>query len=106
MRPYASLRRAADFSRLRRSGRRVVGGALTIYLDPARSSDPASLVGIAVGKTVGNAVVSNQVSRRLVAILDEVLAGRKPIRLLVVAQPQAARAPFPVLREQLVAGLT
>ncbi|HEY5258871.1 MAG TPA: ribonuclease P protein component [Candidatus Baltobacteraceae bacterium] len=105
MRPYASLRRAADFSRLRRNGRRIDGEALTIYADRSRAGDPASLVGIAIGKPVGNAVVRNKIRRRLVAVLDQTLAGRPPRRLLIVAQPPAARASFAGLRDQLVAGL-
>ena len=80
MRPYVSLRRAADFSRLRRQGRRIAGPTLTIFRDEARRG-------------------------RLAAILDESLAGRDPMRLLIVAQPSAAQASFPILREQLVAGL-
>jgi ribonuclease P protein component len=105
MRPYVSLRRAADFSRLRRQGRRIAGPTLTIFRDEARRGDSASLVGIAIGKAVGNAVVRNKIRRRLAAILDESLAGRDPMRLLIVAQPSAAQASFPILREQLVAGL-
>ena len=100
MRPYASLRRAAEFSRMRQRGRRYSAGALTIYrADPLRA-DQASVVGITVAKPVGKAVVRNKVRRRVAAILQQMLAGRR-LRVLVVARPAAASAPFAQLRNEL-----
>jgi ribonuclease P protein component len=100
MRRYASLRRQGEFSRLRQRGRRFASGILTIYrADPFRT-DPASVVGITVGKPVGKAVVRNKVRRRVAALLHEMLAERR-LRVLVVAKPAAAAAPFAQLRYEL-----
>jgi ribonuclease P protein component len=106
MQPYASLRRTSDFSRLRQRGRRIPTGALTIYRSDPSRGDKLPFVGIAVGKTVGKAVVRNKVRRRIVAILRAALAGRAAFRLLVVAQPAAARASFASLETQLASGLS
>lgn len=100
MRRYASLRRAADFNRLRQRGRRISAGALTVYRAEAAAGDRTSVVGIAVGKPVGKAVVRNTVRRRVAAILRDALAGRR-LRVLVVARPMAAEVSFSVLRRDL-----
>ena len=100
MRRFASLRRAADFSRLRQRGRRIATGVLTFYRSEALPSDRMSVVGISVGKPIGKAVVRNKVRRRLAAILHENLANRR-MRLLVVARAGAAEAPFTTLRREV-----
>ncbi|HTV92572.1 MAG TPA: ribonuclease P protein component [Verrucomicrobiae bacterium] len=100
MRPYASLRRAVEFSRLRQRGRRFNAGALTVYRADPLSTDTTSRVGITVAKPVGKAVVRNKVRRRVAAILQQLLAGRR-LRLLVVARPAAATVPFAQLRNEL-----
>lgn len=100
MRRYASLRRTAEFSRLRQRGRRFAAGALTVYRAEPLAGDRTSVVGITVAKPVGKAVVRNKVRRRVAAILHQLLDGRR-IRLLVVARPAAARAPFDQLRNEL-----
>jgi ribonuclease P protein component len=100
MRPYASLRRTVEFSRLRQRGRRVSASALTVYRGEPLKADRASVVGITVAKPVGKAVVRNKVRRRVAAILQQLLAGRR-LRLLVVARPSAAAAPFAQLRNEL-----
>ncbi|MGB6060265.1 MAG: ribonuclease P protein component [Candidatus Aquilonibacter sp.] len=99
MRPYASLRRAAEFSRLRQRGRRYAAGALTVYRAEPLQADRTAVVGITVAKPVGKAVVRNKVRRRVAAILQQMLAGRR-LRLLVVARPAAAVAPFAQLRNE------
>jgi ribonuclease P protein component len=100
MRRFASLRRAAEFSRLRQRGRRIATGLLTFYRSDALPSDRMSVVGITVGKPIGKAVIRNKVRRRLAAILHETLADRR-LRLLVVARPAAAEAPFDALRREV-----
>jgi ribonuclease P protein component len=59
-----SLRRARDFERVYRSGRRVTRDGLTIIAAPGPPGE-ASRVGLAVPARVGNAVVRNRVRRRL-----------------------------------------
>lgn len=100
MRRFASLRRSADFARMRRLGRRKASGFLTVYSAGVHESEPRSIVGITVGKPVGNAVARNRVRRRLAAIVHESLEGRR-VRLLVIARPGAAEAPFEHLRRDL-----
>ena len=100
MRRYASLRRQGEFSRLRQRGRRYASGALTIYRSDPYRSDQKAVVGITVAKPVGKAVVRNKVRRRVAALLQQMLAGRR-LRLLVVAKPAAAQAPFAQLRNEL-----
>ena len=98
MRHFASLRRQADFIRLRRRGRRASSPILTIYRADALPGDPGSLVGISVNKSIGKAVVRNKVRRRLAAIADEAIVGHPPMRLLLIPQPAAAQAGFDALR--------
>ena len=98
MRRFASLRRQADFLRLRRRGRRASSFILTIYRSDAFPRDSGSLVGITVNKSIGKAVVRNKVRRRLAAIVNDALEGQPPMRLLVIPQPAAAQAEFAALR--------
>ena len=100
----ASLRRSAEFSRLRQRGRRIATGALTIFRADPFPSDRGAVVGITVGKPVGKAVIRNTVRRRVAAILREALAGRR-LRVLVIARPSAAAAPFSQLRNELLRAL-
>ncbi len=100
MRRYASLRRTAEFSRMRQRGRRLVSDALTVFRAEPLTADRTSVVGITVAKPVGTAVVRNKVRRRVAAILVQLLEGRR-LRVLVVARPTAAAAPFAQLRNEL-----
>jgi ribonuclease P protein component len=105
MRCFASLRRRADFARLRQRGRRVNTDTLTLYRSDAAANDPSSLVGIAINKSIGKAVVRNKIRRRLVAILEDALVQPRAMRLLVVARPGAAGAAFAALRADVHAAL-
>jgi ribonuclease P protein component len=105
MRSFAGLRRRADFVRLRRQGRRVNTGTVTLYRSDGAPSDERSLVGIAINKSIGKAVVRNKIRRRLVSILHDALSGRRTMRLLVVARPSAADAAFDALRADVVRAL-
>ena len=104
MRAFVSLRRQADFSRLRQRGRRAAMEAFTLFADPQRPLG-RSVVGISVNKTVGIAVVRNRVRRRIATLLHEALTGRDPQRVLVVARPAAATVPYEALRAQLAKAL-
>lgn len=105
MRSFASLRRRGDFSRLRQRGRRLPMGCGTLYRADPAPDDRLPVVGISVAKAVGNAVVRNRVRRRFAAIFHEELAGQAPIRLLLIARPQAAVTPFAELGRQVRAAL-
>ena len=105
MRRFASLRRQADFARLRQRGRRVSSKNLTLYLADAPASDPASLVGITVNKSIGKAVVRNKLRRRLAAIVNEVLACDRTIRLVVVPRPTAATLAYGALHAEVSSAL-
>jgi ribonuclease P protein component len=105
MRRFASLRRQADFARLRRQGRRASSKSLVIYRSDSLPGDPSSLVGITVSKSIGKAVIRNKVRRRLAAIVHEALTERHVMRLLVVARPLAAQAPFAELQTEVASAL-
>jgi ribonuclease P protein component len=105
MRSFASLRRRGDFSRLRQRGRRLPMACATLYLGGPAAGDGQPLLGISVAKTVGNAVARNRVRRRFAAVFHEVLASAPPMRLLLVARPDAAATPFADLRAQVEAAL-
>jgi len=106
MRCYASLRRRAEFARLRRYGRRIASRTLTLYLADAPSDDSTSLVGITVNKAIGKAVVRNKLRRRLASIVNDALAGsQRALALVVVARPPAAGADFACLRTDLLTAL-
>ena len=101
MRPFASLCRRADFSRVRVRGRRIAGPDMTLYRFEAAQGQRMPLVGITVSKAVGNAVTRNRVRRRVAAILCGTLAGSAPSRIVVVARPSAKDASFDALRRQI-----
>lgn len=101
MRRFASLRRTADFARLRQRGRRTATANLTLYRGEAAPRDERPLVGITVSKSVGTAVVRNRLRRRLAASLHDLLPPQARMRLLVIARPSAASLPFGTLRDEL-----
>lgn len=101
MRSFASLRRTADFNRLRQRGRRTATANLTVYRAQAASRDERPLVGITVSKSVGTAVIRNRLRRRLAASLQNLLSPQARMRLLVVARPSAATLPFSALGDEL-----
>jgi ribonuclease P protein component len=105
MRSFASLRRQADFTRLRRQGRRTSTKSLTIYASDPLPADRSALVGITVSKSIGNAVHRNKLRRRLAAIVHEALAPDAAKRLLVVARPPAAHASFHELHAEVTSAL-
>lgn len=101
MRRFASLRRTADFARLRQRGRRTATANLTVYRGEAAPRDERTLVGFTISKSVGGAVVRNRLRRRLAASLQELIPPQARMRLLVVARPSAAALPYPALHDEL-----
>lgn len=93
MRWYRSLRRTSDFAQLRRRGRRLASDSLAAYGLPGALGRPE--IGVTVSKAVGGAVVRNLVRRRIRGALDALSASRPTGgKLLLVARPAAALAPY------------
>jgi ribonuclease P protein component len=104
MRRFASLRRRAEFARLRQRGRRLATPHFTVFAAPAYRSDERAVVGMTVAKTVGKAVDRNRLRRRMAAILHDALTGRR-FRLLLIARPGAAEVAFSSLRAEIAAAV-
>lgn len=121
------LRRSADFSAVIRHGARAGRSALVVHLlpadpvDPNHRADPAdapgtsgesdgpALVGYVVPRTVGTAVVRNQVTRRLRALCADRIerSGLFPpgSRVVIRALPTAAVTSYSELGAQLDSAL-
>jgi ribonuclease P protein component len=101
------LRRSSDFTAAFRGGRRAARGTVVVHLltdEPAQAS--TARAGFVVSKAVGNAVVRNQVRRRLRHLARHRLAGLPAGSSLVVrALPAAASATSDRLGADLDAAL-
>ena len=101
------LRRSTDFAAVIRGGRRAGRGTLVVHLlldEPAQAS--VARAGFVVSKAVGNAVVRNQVRRRLRHLVRPRLAELPAGSLVVVrALPAAASASYATLGSDLEAAL-
>jgi ribonuclease P protein component len=102
------IRDRRTFDALRRSGRRVRAGALSVtYLAPAegQGSEDPSRFAFAIPRRVGSAVERNRIRRRLRAALGE-LARRHPSPIapgayLVVVRPEALTRTFVQLTQDV-----
>jgi ribonuclease P protein component len=101
MRRFASLRRTADFARLRQRGRRTATANFTIFRADAAPRDVRPLVGFTISKSIGKAVVRNTLRRRLAACLHDLLSEHARMRLLVVARPSAAALSYAAICSEL-----
>ena len=101
------LRRSADFAAAIRGGRRVGRGTVVVHLlleEPAQAS--TARAGFVVSKAVGNAVIRNQVRRRLRHLVRSLLGELPGGSMLVVrALPAAAGASYATLENDLAAAL-
>lgn len=102
------VRRSADFAATIRGGRRAGRGSVVVHLlieEPAQAS--TARAGFVVSKAVGNAVVRNQVRRRLRHLVRPLL-GDLPAGALVVvrALPAAASVTYATLGDDLISALT
>lgn len=103
MRWYLRLGRASEISHVRRRGRVAGGPTLSAYAVPERSG--VTRVAITVSKAVGNAVTRNLVRRRIRGALDECTPLATGLRLLIVAKPAAAGAPYAGIAHDVDAAL-
>lgn len=88
------LRRGTDFDRVRASRRSWAHPLLICYASPA---DGIGLprIGIAVGRHVGNAVVRNQVKRRIREAVRSFYGKIQPgVDLVLIARPAASKAAY------------
>jgi ribonuclease P protein component len=101
------VRRSADFAATIRGGRRAGRGSVVVHLlieEPAQAS--TARAGFVVSKAVGNAVVRNQVRRRLRHLVRPLLGDLPAGALLVVrALPAAASATYATLGDDLISAL-
>lgn len=80
-----------------RRGRRTGNDTVVVYL--ALTGDAYSMAGFAVSRTVGGAVSRNRITRRLRAILAELLPSLpQGTKVVVRALPPAASASYDALR--------
>jgi ribonuclease P protein component len=98
------VRDAATFRELRRSGRRVRVGALTLTWLPGPSGTPPRLA-FAIGRVVGTAVVRNKIRRRLRAIFTELAPELPPGTYLVGAGPAIHELDYGDLRRTVCTAL-
>lgn len=92
MRWYGALRRSGEIAFVRRRGRSAGDATVVAYAAPQASAP--SLVVVSVSKAVGGAVVRNRVRRRIKGALDVHGSPSTPLRLVVIARPAAAGAPY------------
>jgi len=87
------ITRAADFKRVRQSGKLYAHSLLSIIVAPGESE--TTRFGIIVGKSVGNAVIRNQVKRRIRAIADQYIQQiNQGVDILLIAKSSASTAGF------------
>jgi ribonuclease P protein component len=99
------VRRAATFDELRRDGRRVRSGPLTVTWLPGAAEEPPKLA-FAIGRQVGNAVVRNRLRRRLRSLFAELGPELPPGTFLVGAAAAAITLDHGELRRLLSTALT
>lgn len=100
------MRRSADFAAVLRSGQRASAPTLVVHHRAGLRAEGPPLVGLVVGRTVGNSVIRHRVSRRLRAQLAARLT-RLPSGsgTVVRARPAAAPATSAELSRDLDRGL-
>jgi ribonuclease P protein component len=111
------LRRRVDFTETVRAGRRASRGSVVVHvassvgssagsIEPARAEQLPARAGFVVSRSVGGAVVRNQVKRRLRHLVRDRLAGLPAgTRLVVRALPSAADRSYEDLGRDFEAAL-
>lgn len=100
-----SLRGRTAFDDLRRHGRRVRRGTVTVTWVRGDPAGALPRVAYAVGRRAGGAVVRNRIRRRLRAVVREVSAELAPGAYLVGAGADAATLPYGELRTTVTEAL-
>lgn len=97
------LKSGSDFRRVYSAGRRRDGSLVSMYCRPNQLGHPR--LGFSVSTKVGGAVVRNRVKRRLREACGHWLYScpGEPVDIVVVARPEAARAIFADLKDDVIA---
>ena len=96
----------SGFDALRRDGRRVRRGTVTVTWVPGDTAEPGlPRVAYAVGRWAGGAVVRNRIRRRLRAIIRDLGDELAPGTYLVGAGTPAATLPYRELRDTVMDAL-
>jgi ribonuclease P protein component len=93
------LRRRADFDRVFQHGRH--NSARLMAVRSVANEQPLTRFGYAIPKRVGNAVVRNQIRRRLREIL-RLLPLREGFDVVITLRQESAQATFHNLRTELI----
>ncbi|HEX5268769.1 MAG TPA: ribonuclease P protein component [Acidimicrobiales bacterium] len=91
------MRDRSTFVELRRAGRRVRRGPVSVTFVAGGSDEPPR-VAYAVGRRVGSAVRRNRLRRRLRAVVADLAPEMRPGAYLVGAAPAAADLPYGELK--------
>ena len=104
MRWFDALRRQSEIAYVRRRGRRA--GLATLSAFGLEADGARCRFGITVSKAAGGAVVRNRVRRRIRGALEALTPLRpEPVRILFVARPEAAAAPYARLAADVATAL-
>lgn len=92
------LKRASDFQRVRREGRSFAHPLVVLVVAP--NTEGKCRVGVAAGRTVGNAVARNRAKRRLREVMRPLLPSLPPgWDVLLIARRPIRQAPFADLKQ-------
>jgi ribonuclease P protein component len=101
------LRDSGAFRRVIRTGLRAGSATLVVHLGREESSDRPPRVGLVVSRAVGNAVVRNQVKRRLRHVVRDHLAQLpRGSELVIRALPSSAGRTSAELDDELARSLS
>lgn len=103
----ARLRRREEFQRIYAAGKAYPDSCVVLHVLPLTDRPDERQVGFSVSKKVGNAVVRNQVKRRLREIVRPLLPRLKPgSQLVIAARSRSAGAPYAEIAASVFRALT
>ncbi len=98
------LSKRSDFEELKKAGRRFAGRNVSIFFAKRDSEGPV-LVGFAISKKVGNAVVRNRIRRRLRAISASTEVTLIPGSYLIAVKPSVKESGYLELKADVTSVL-